>query len=138
MSVSAKLNDLPPSRTTIHCQARACGLMTRIYRVEPQDTQTVGGFQYCPRCGTHNVIVSRSNDLDMWEAYARDYGLPIPLLKQIYALWVPSTVRRFSDFVAAVKEDALAGRLDPPEPTPIALRPNVPRLTVPGRTASNG
>jgi hypothetical protein len=111
--------------------------MTRIYRTEPQEQQIVGGFNYCPRCGAQNVRVYRSNDVDMWESYARDFSLPIPLLKKIYALWVPSTVRRFSDFVEAIREDALAGRLDPPPPTPIALRPNVPRLTVPGR-ASNG
>ena len=136
MSVAVKLNDLPPSRTTIHCKAPTCGLMTRIYRVEGQDTRAVGGFQYCPRCGDDNVQVYRSNDLDMWESYARDFELPIPLVKQLYRLWVPSTMRNFADFVAALREDALAGKLDPPAPTPIGARPGVPRLVIPGRAAN--
>lgn len=131
-SPTVKLNDIPPSRTTIQCQEyRTCGLMTRIYRAEPQNTRAVGAYQFCPRCGSDNVVVSRSNDTDMWEAYSRDYKLPIPVIQQLYRLWVPSHHRRFSDFVAELREDALAGKLEP-QPTPL----DVPRLVVPGRVVN--
>jgi hypothetical protein len=132
-SPTVKLGELAPARTTRECREyRTCGLVTRIYRAVPQDNRAVGTFQFCPRCGSTNVVVGRSSDTDMWEAYSRDFGLPIHVMQQLYKLWVPSQHRRFSDFVAEVREEALAGMLAAP-PTPTPLHPNVPRLVVPGR-----
>jgi hypothetical protein len=137
-SPTVKLSELAPPRVTIQCLEYAtCGLMTRIYRVEPQPNGTIpGAFAYCPRCGTNNVQVGRSSDTDTWEAYARDYGLPVPVMQQLYRLWNPHTHTRFSDFVAELREEALAGRLKEREPTTVETpSPTraMPRLVIPGR-----
>lgn len=121
-SPPVKLNELAPPRVTIKCHA-PCDVMVRIYRVEP--STAVGAYKYCPACGTDNVSVYRSADTDQWEALARDYGLPIPVIQQIYRLWNPHEHRRFADFVAKLRQEAVVATPPPHSPPPI------PKVTVP-------
>lgn len=90
-----KLNERTPQRLTIKCGK--CDTMTRVYRVEP--SVQIGAFKFCPVCGSTNCNVYFDAATDHWESLARDYGLTIPLIKQIYELWEPQKCQHFGTFV---------------------------------------
>jgi hypothetical protein len=139
-SPPVKLHELTPPRITIKCHA-ACGMMVRIYRVEP--STAIGAYKYCPQCGSQNVSAYMSADDNHWEALARDYDLPIQLLQQLYKLWVPSKHYRFADFVHELRAEIAAGQI----PAIVQAKqqaqqakaratdnvPPMPKLTIPGR-----
>lgn len=127
MSVNSppvKLHELTPPRTTIKCHD-ACSVMVRIYRVEP--STMVGAYRFCPACGSDNVSVYRSADTDQWEALARDYELPIPVMQQLYRLWNPLEQHRFADFVAEMRKESATAT----NGTPSTSITGVPQLKVP-------
>lgn len=99
-----KIAQVTPPRVTIQCDT--CGGHCRVYRTAP--TLKVGGFKYCPLCGSNSIRVYSSATTDHWESLARDYELPIPVLKELYALWQPHTGQRFGDFVHAMRQEAKA------------------------------
>lgn len=78
--------------------------MVRVYRVDP--VVQAGAFKFCAICGSTKVSAFMNAETDWWESMARDYGLPITLLKQIYAQWEPTKHQRFSDFVAELRAEA--------------------------------
>ncbi len=104
-----KLHEVTPPRVTLKCMDR-CGVMVRVYNIEP--ATAIGAYRYCPVCGSSNVSAYMSAETNQWEALARDYGLPIPVIQQLYKLWVPSHHHRFADFVHELREDIRTGRLD--------------------------
>jgi hypothetical protein len=89
------LRDNPPQRITIECTQ--CDTMTRVYRVEP--AVKIGGFRFCPICGTNRTAVYQDSTTDHWESLARNYGLTVDLTKQIYDLWQPNECQHFGTFV---------------------------------------
>lgn len=90
-----KLNEVAPQRITIKCSE--CDTMARVYRVEP--AVKISGFRFCPVCGSNKCVVTQDVAMDHWESLARDYGLTVPLVKQIYELWEPAKCQHFGTFV---------------------------------------
>lgn len=136
-SPPVKLHELTPPRVTIKCHDK-CNTMTRVYAVEPS-TQ-VGAYRFCPQCGSQNISAFMSAETNHWEALARDYGLPILVMQQLYKLWVPSTHYRFADFVHELRHEIATGQLDTIEQErrtaqrarATAHLPPFPKLRIPG------
>lgn len=97
-----KLHEVAPQRVTIQCVQ--CETHVRIYRTEP--AMKVGAYRYCPVCGSSDVRVYQSAATDHYEALARDYGVSVPLIKQIFTLWEPSSGVKFGDFIRQLREEA--------------------------------
>ena len=103
-----KLHLLTPPRLTLKCHDR-CAVVLRVYRIEP--AVQVGAFQFCPMCGSNNVSQYMDADLDQWESLARDYELPIPVIRQLYEWWQPTHYRNFGDFIREVRSEVEQGRV---------------------------
>lgn len=101
-----KLHLVTPPRVTIKCHDSVCGIMVRVYRIEP--STRIGAFKYCPVCGSTRVSAYMSAEVDQWESLARDYNMPVEVIKEVYKLWEPQTHYRFADFVAELRAEMAA------------------------------
>jgi hypothetical protein len=121
-----------PARISIHCTSiDGCGTLSRVYRVEP--TTQIGAFKYCPVCGA-SVMPYQSADETGWEALAVAYGMDVPQIRAVYAGWNPHEYYRFSDYVAALREEARTGVRPAPKPSPhvgITASPDALRRAAP-------
>lgn len=110
-----------PTRVSIHCNG--CGTLSRIYRTEP--TVQIGAFKYCPLCGSH-IMPRLSGEDSGWEALAVAYNMSVPAIRAVYNTWNPNDYYKFSDFIAALREEARTGQ---PQPT----KPYIHHRTIPMR-----
>lgn len=104
---TVKLAEVAPNRVTIKCHATTtCGTMTRVYRIEP--VVRIGAFRYCPVCGSDKVSAYMSAETNHWEALARDYGMSVAAMKQVYSSWEPHVHYRFADFIEELRAEIRA------------------------------
>lgn len=90
---------------TLRCMNNECLLRLRIGRILSLPTPRVGALRYCPLCGK-DAIISTDNEESYWEALARAYELPVPILKEIFGIWDSTKYPRLKDFVDEIKRDA--------------------------------
>ena len=75
-------------------------MVVRIQRVDPVTYDRA--MTYCPICGSFAKATQVALD-DYMEELARDYDLPIELMRKVYELWDPKEHPLFSDFYEELK-----------------------------------
>lgn len=90
---------------TSTCTNKECLTEVRVGRFLNRPSTFVGGFKFCPMCGSQ-AITGRDSDEDYWETLAKSYKLPVEIIKMLHESWNVHEHRKFYDHVQQMLKEA--------------------------------